>query len=113
LSRITLTTALVLTPFALYLQRQVFYKIHILFHQRGWSQRRVLIYGAGDIGIHLAKRLFESPSLGYFPAGVIDDTPEKQNLVVKWQGIGPHAGVPVLGGESVLREVARKHDVEL
>ncbi|MGZ6311666.1 MAG: hypothetical protein ACXWOH_13610, partial [Bdellovibrionota bacterium] len=48
LSRITLTTAIFLTPVMLYFQRQVFYRIHLLFHQRGWSHNRVLIYGAGN-----------------------------------------------------------------
>jgi hypothetical protein len=82
LSRITFTIALTMTPLFLYLQRQVFYKLHVLFHQRGLSQRRVFIYGAGNIGTHLAKRLYGSPSLGLLPVGFLDDKESKkgQNL---------------------------------
>jgi exopolysaccharide biosynthesis polyprenyl glycosylphosphotransferase len=105
LSRITLTIAILITPVLLYLQRQIFYKIHILFHQRGWSQKRVLIYGAGSIGIHLAKRMFESPTLGLFPVGFLDDENTKQGQTIRWQGIGPKSGLPVLGGESMMENL--------
>jgi exopolysaccharide biosynthesis polyprenyl glycosylphosphotransferase len=102
LSRITLTTAILLAPIALYLQRQIFYRVHVLFHQRGWSRQRVLIFGAGNIGTHLAKRMFESPSLGFYPVGFLDDEASKHGQAVRWTGIGPKPGVRVLGGEEVL-----------
>jgi exopolysaccharide biosynthesis polyprenyl glycosylphosphotransferase len=104
LSRITFTIALSVTPVALYLERQLFYRLHILFHQRGVSQRRVLIFGAGNIGKHLAKRLFESPSLGLFPVGFLDDDTARHNEVVQWRGPGPRAGIKVLGGQEVIQQ---------
>lgn len=112
LSRITLTTAIMITPVALYLQRQIFYRIHVIFHQRGWSQRRVLIFGAGSIGQHLAKRLFESPSLGLFPVGFLDDEAAKHGQVLRWSGIGPRLGVKVLGDEAFLAQ-ARDYRAEM
>jgi exopolysaccharide biosynthesis polyprenyl glycosylphosphotransferase len=105
LSRITLTTAILISPTLVYLQRQIFYRIHILFHQRGWSQEQVLIYGAGSIGIHLAKRMFESPALGLYPVGFLDDS--KQGQLVTWAGLGPKQGVPVLGDESLLKDLGK------
>ena len=111
-SRITVTLALITTPPAIYLQRQLFYRLHIIFHQKGWSQKRVLIYGVGRIGIHLVKRLFESPSLGYLPVGFLDDAAEKHGKPVQWKGIGPKGGLRVLGGEDFLRSEAAK-DVDL
>ncbi|MBI3542778.1 MAG: sugar transferase [Deltaproteobacteria bacterium] len=102
-SRVTFTLALTATPVLLYFQRQVFYRMHVLFHQRGLSQKRVLIYGAGSIGTHLAKRLFDSPSLGLLPTGFLDDDAAKAGQSVRWTtGNCPRSGIPVLGGESSL-----------
>ncbi len=107
LSRITMTTGLVLSPFALYIQRQIFYRLHVLFHLKGWSQRKVLIYGAGNIGTHLAKRLFESPALGLLPVGMADDNPLKHQQWLKWSGIGPNKGLKVLGGEEWIDQASQ------
>lgn len=99
LSRLTLTTAILLTPAAIYIQRQVFYKIHVLFHQRGWSRSKVVVFGAGTIGVHLAKRMLESPSLGLYPIAFLDDRTEKQGQALRWTGLRNKEGVRVVGGE--------------
>ncbi len=106
-SRVTITTALVGTPIVLYFERLLFYKVHILFHLKGWSQTRVLIFGAGQIGIHLAKKLFQSPSLGMLPVAFLDDDTTRHRQTVKWPGVGPKNGVPIIGGEEVLNELKR------
>lgn len=111
-SRITMTTAIMLAPIMLYLQRQIFYKLHTMLHQKGWSQTKVFIYGAGNIGIHLAKRMFQSPTLGMYPVGFLDDDLGKHGKPVRWTGVCPKAGVPVLGGEELLQQV-KKFGVEL
>jgi len=104
LSRITITTAMFVAPILLYLERQIFYTLHVIFHQKGWAQKRVFIYGAGSIGSHLAKRMFESPSLGLFPVAFLDDVKEKHGQSMKWNGIGPRAGLKILGGEEMIRQ---------
>ncbi|OFZ81477.1 MAG: hypothetical protein A2583_08175 [Bdellovibrionales bacterium RIFOXYD1_FULL_53_11] len=101
-SRITLTAAMIMTPVALYLQRQVSYRLHLVFHAMGWVQKRVLVFGAQHIGQHIARRLFESPFLGLLPVGFLDDDASRKGSVIKWHGFGPQGGVPVLGGEEVL-----------
>lgn len=106
-SRLTLTFALIASPIALYVQRQIFYRFHMLFHQQGWSLQPVLIYGAGQIGTHLARRMFESPSLGVLPVGFLDDESIKHGKQVKWTGIGPKEGLPTLGGEEWLERANR------
>lgn len=109
LSRITLTTAIVAAPIVLYLQRQWFYRAHVLFHQRGWSKTRVIIYGAGEIGKHLAKRMFESPALGMLPVAFLDDDESKHGQSVRWTGVGPRAGVKIFGGEDVIEQAKELH----
>jgi exopolysaccharide biosynthesis polyprenyl glycosylphosphotransferase len=104
LSRLTLTLAMSLTPVLVFLQRQIFYQAHVRLHQKGFAQKRVFVFGAGDIGRQLAKRLFESPALGLFPAAFLDDEKEKYGQRIRWSGIGPRRGVQVAGGEELLRE---------
>lgn len=104
LSRLTFTIAIIAAPVALLLQRRVFYKIHVLFHLKGWSQTKVLIFGAGRIGVHLAKRLFQSPSLGMLPVGFLDDDVSRHRHVLKSNEMGPRHGLPVLGGEEILAQ---------
>lgn len=111
-SRFTFTFALVATPIFLYLQRQVFYQLHVYFHRRGISQKRVFIYGAGSIGTHLAKRLYGSPSLGLFPVGFLDDDQARSAQQVRWTGNCPRDGVQILGGEDVLHR-AKEYGVEM
>jgi len=105
LSRITLTIALVLSPVLLYIQRQFFYQLHLAFHQKGWSKTRVLIYGAGEIGKQLAKRMFESPALGFFPIGFLDDDTSKHRQKVELKGFGSKNAVPVLGNDQVIGSI--------
>ncbi len=107
LSRVTFTFALIVTPVILFIQRQIFYKLQVLFHQRGWAQKRVFIYGAGSIGLHLAKRMFESPSLGLFPVGFLDDENDKHSHFLKWNGVAPRSGIKIMGGEEKIREWRR------
>ena len=109
-SRITLTAALMLTPVALYIQRQFFYQLHLTFHQKGWSKTRVVIYGAGEIGKHLAKRMFESPALGFLPVGFLDDDSAKLGARIELKGVQNRRGLPVLGGEKL---IAGLKDVDL
>lgn len=108
LSRIMLSTAIVIAPVALYFQRQIFYRLHLFFHQKGWSRKRVLIFGAGAIGTHIAKRLFESPALGLLPVGFLDDDESRIGMRIKWSGVGPRDGLPVLGGDAEISQAVRR-----
>lgn len=111
-SRLTLTFALAATPFVLYIQRRVFYGVQLKLHLEGFADKRVLIYGAGNIGKHLAKRLFESPGLGWLPIGFLDDDAAKHGSPVTWLGTRPRDGIRVLGGEDYLLS-APKEDLDL
>lgn len=109
LSRFMLTSALILSPIFLYVQRSIFYQFHLYFHRKGYSQRKVLIYGAGQIGLHLAKRLLESPSLGLLPIGFLDDDKKKWGQSIRWLGAScPKKGLPILGGEELLETLVER-----
>ncbi|RLD11094.1 MAG: hypothetical protein DRI44_04420 [Chlamydiae bacterium] len=53
--------------------RAVFNKIQHLLHSKGAGAKRVLIYGAGEAGKLIARRLNEFPAFGMFVVGFVDD----------------------------------------
>jgi FlaA1/EpsC-like NDP-sugar epimerase len=66
--------------------------------------KRVLIVGAGYAGQMIVKEMRVNPSLKISVLGFIDDDPSKQNQ--RFQGI------PVLGSQTELADMCRKHDIE-
>jgi perosamine synthetase len=64
------------------------------------TNRRVLIVGAGDSGINIARELKNNPQLGLQPAAFLDDDPKK--IGTKTQGI--HIFGPIIKLADVVRE---------
>jgi len=68
----------------------------------GAERHRVLLIGAGQAGVMVAREIMNRPDLGLQPVGFLDDDPSKLNTSI--------GGLPVLGRTSDVREVAeRKH----
>jgi dTDP-glucose 4,6-dehydratase len=59
--------------------------------------QRALIYGAGQVGVRVARALVSEAGSSFLPVGFIDDDPQKSNMVV--------AGVPVLGTRDNLERI--------
>ena len=72
--------------------------------RREESSKRVLIYGAGEAGLYLARRLLEENGQGLLPVGFIDDRAE---LWGKRRG-----GLPVWGGLEQLERILRRSRAE-
>ena len=67
------------------------------------DRHRVLVVGAGSAGSMMLKDLLNSPSLGLFPVGVVDDDPRK---------IGRRLhGIPVLGTLASIPRVVDRYQV--
>lgn len=64
------------------------------------AAERTLVYGAGQTGAYLVKRMLSEPGSKYLPVGLIDDDPYKRNLRL--------SNVPVIGRGDDLVEVAAK-----
>ncbi|MFQ5682180.1 MAG: sugar transferase [Candidatus Binatia bacterium] len=76
-SRITSVLAVPLNLILLYFQRLAISRIHRNFHRKGYGVRRCLVYGAGETGISIVRRLFHNRQLGWLPVGFLDDDPSK------------------------------------
>ncbi|GGR53920.1 polysaccharide biosynthesis protein CapD [Deinococcus seoulensis] len=72
--------------------------------QTATEQRRVLIIGAGEAGILIAREMQRHPEAGLTPIGFLDDEPSKvqQRLV----------GLPVFGTVAQLQQVAARERAE-
>lgn len=97
------STALVALPVAFVLMGGSRYLQRLLSESKARprdSAERALIYGAGQTGAYLVKRMLSDASSPYIPVGLIDDDPHKRRLRL--------SNVPVLGTGDDLVEVARK-----
>ena len=67
--------------------------------------RNAFIYGAGESGTVLLREIRNNPKLAYKVIGFVDDQKEKHGLRV--------AGIKVLGGGSDLRQLVKRHEVDV
>jgi FlaA1/EpsC-like NDP-sugar epimerase len=59
---------------------------------------KIIVFGAGDAGAQLIRRLTSQSDVAYQPVAILDDDPAKRRLRIH--------GVPVLGGRGQMAEVA-------
>ena len=68
------------------------------------KQKRILIAGAGNAGVMIAREMIRNPRSGYLPVAFLDDA------IINWgQNI---MGIPVVGRTSQMSEVAKKYSVD-
>lgn len=72
--------------------------------QRKHLGRRVLIYGAGDMGSLALRQLLLNKTVLYSPVGFIDDDSKKQGAVIR--------GIKILGTVAKLEEILEQFAVE-
>ncbi|MGB3975422.1 MAG: sugar transferase [bacterium] len=96
-SRLILFYSLVILFVLINFQRHCLNRYLLKLHVKGPGLNRVLIYGAGEVGHQLQRRLFENPRIGLKPIGFIDDDLEKVGHSIV--GIRDHkeTTIPVLG----------------
>lgn len=74
------------------------------FRKRGFNKRRVLIVGAGDLGLRVATRFREKASYGYEVIGFLDD--------LHTNGKYADYGLQILGRTTQLKQVLESNDVD-
>jgi len=71
--------------------------------RRGIGIARLLIVGAGEVGSRIMRSIVAQPDLGYQVIGFVDDDPEKQQPIGRFQA---------LGGTDRLDRLIREHAVD-
>ncbi|CAN2050577.1 Bacterial sugar transferase domain-containing protein [Candidatus Magnetomoraceae bacterium gMMP-13] len=95
LSRYVLAFSYICSLSLVVIERIVLYHFFPLI--KNWN-RRILIYGAGELGAALFREITNSPRLGILPIGFIDDNPDKVNAIHRSSGFSSTSYIlPVLG----------------
>lgn len=97
------STAIIALPIAFFLMGGSRHLQRLLSERKvrpGESAQRTLIYGAGQTGAYLVKRMLTDPASPYLPVGLVDDNPHKRQLRI--------SNIPVLGHGNDLRRIAKE-----
>ena len=86
-------------------------KIKYVFHRKGKGGKRVLIYGAGDTGKLIARRLAEFPAFGMITIGFIDDDTSLTNTKITYD-LARKLKLPVLGTGEQLKNCVTQSKVD-
>jgi UDP-GlcNAc:undecaprenyl-phosphate GlcNAc-1-phosphate transferase len=103
-SRLAFLLDAVLLIVAILATRASFQAMNLVAHTRSKKSRRVLIYGAGDLGQMFARALRANPDWTMNAVGFIDDDPMKRR---RWI-----AGLPVRGGLDDLETMMSRYHIE-
>lgn len=74
--------------------------------------KRVLIYGAGELGQALYRSIINSPKLGIVPMGFIDDNPDRQGMVCYQSGFNYSNGISVLGTGKDIKRLKKELNID-
>jgi len=94
------------------IERLFYYRLQQKLNVKGIGVTRILIYGAGEVGQLILKRLFQSPGLGYLPVGFIDDSDEKIGRTIKSNSSQTQYKLPVLGKIEDFERIAREQHID-
>jgi exopolysaccharide biosynthesis polyprenyl glycosylphosphotransferase len=96
-SRYLLVIAYFISLTMLISQRTIFYNLFGNKLAMNGYKKRVLIYGAGDLGRALFRELRNSPKLGILPVGFVDDDVKLRGTECLPSGYNCETGISVLG----------------
>lgn len=111
-SRYVLILSYIISLIFLVSERSLLYHLLPLFPLSRNTQRKVLIYGAGELGKALYQYIVNSPKLGIRPLGFIDDDKSKKGMVVSRSGFNCNDGISVLGNGEDIKKLKKKLGVE-
>lgn len=93
-------------------ERFLFFKLQQYLHLKGIGVKNTLIYGAGEEGSLLAKRLVGSPRLGYLPVGFIDDDICGKDKQINVATVANPKNLLIFGGLDSLEKMVKENKIE-
>jgi exopolysaccharide biosynthesis polyprenyl glycosylphosphotransferase len=112
LSRYVIFFSYIFSLICLVTEKTLFYHLPTLTKTSRKLHKRILIYGAGEIGQSLYRDLFNSPKLNVVPVGFIDDDPDKQNKIFFRSGFNSSEGLRVLGTWKDIKHLTETLDID-
>lgn len=104
LSRYVLIFSYIFSLVFVVIEKTFFYHVFPLANHIKGLHKKIVIYGAGELGKALYREIANSPKLGLTPIGFIDDDPKKQGMIHYQSGFDSSKSIPVLGcGEDIKR----------
>jgi len=97
LSRYVIFSSYLMSLICLIIEKTVIY--HLCYMSKGVRElhKRILIYGAGELGQTLYREIINSPKYYIKPVGFIDDNPEKMERIIYHSGFHNNVGIRVMG----------------
>jgi exopolysaccharide biosynthesis polyprenyl glycosylphosphotransferase len=93
-------------------EKMVFYHVSPFTKILKGFNRKVLIYGAGELGRALFRIITNSPKLRLDPIGFIDDNPNKKDYVCYQSGFNSSECIRVLGTREDIERLKDAYDVD-
>jgi len=94
-------------------EKVIFYHILPLTYVVKGFNKRILIYGAGELGQALFRSIVNSPKMGIVPVGFIDDDPAKYDMVCQSSGFSRSAYcVRVLGTGKKVDQIIEQLNID-
>jgi len=112
LSRYTLALSYFLSMALVVIERTLLYHFLPVANRLSGMNKKLLIYGAGELGQALYRNIVNSPKMGITPVGFIDDDPEKAGLVFRQLGFNCKQGICVLGSGDQLNRIRQEHGID-
>jgi exopolysaccharide biosynthesis polyprenyl glycosylphosphotransferase len=94
------------------IERTVLYHLLPITSAIKGLNKRVLIYGAGELGQTLFRAIANSPKLRITPVGFIDDDPDKMDTVYHQKGVDTSKNISVLGCGREIGKLAKEYDID-
>ncbi len=109
-SRLVGTYSMIFIFVSIPMEKMAFQELIGYCCKRGLGREEVLIYGVGDTGMQMAKKIIQRPQLGYWPLGFIDD--HKGEIEIEVLKNPKVFTLPVLGTLHNLEEIIRNNNVK-
>ena len=93
-------------------EKMVFYHVSPFSKILKGFHKKIIIYGAGELGRALFREIANSPKLRIDPIGFIDDDPNKSDYVCYQSGFNSTECIRVLGTREDIERLKEAYDVE-
>ena len=111
-SRYVLIFSYIFSLLFVVIERSALYHILPLSTLLRGFHKRILIYGAGELGQALYRSIINSPKLGIIPVGFVDDNPDKQDTICYQSGFNCSNGISVLGNRKSIIRLKKEFQID-